>query len=267
MIENHRVANPPSAQLIAALEKALEIRSGALRKAADWANTPDPVRKELARLTQSAAKTRQLAEWLKEATATEGEASGGKPGEESGKRPGKKAGGRDLDVLFHRGELRQRIEEALVAADAPTGEPRMLSRDSTQRVPLINRVAAGYPKDFTDLDYPARVADEYVACPHLDDPDAFAARVVGDSMIPDYNEGDIVVFSPRAEIKDGADCFVRLEPDHHTTFKRVFFEADQGQRKGSRIRLQPLNARYAPTTLPREQVSGLWRAVWRMQAL
>ncbi len=42
-------------------------------------------------------------------------------------------------------------------------------------MPVINRISAGYPKDFTDLSYPPRVADEYVGCPTTCDTDAFAA--------------------------------------------------------------------------------------------
>ena len=33
------------------------------------------------------------------------------------------------------------------------------------RIPVINKVAAGYPAEFTDLDYPLNVADEYVDAP------------------------------------------------------------------------------------------------------
>src|SRR6185295_16344626 len=84
------------------------------------------------------------------------------------------------------------------------------------QAPLINKVAAGYPTEFTDLGYPARVADEYVSAPGVTDADAFAARVVGDSMMPLYREGDIVVFSPERDTKDGDDCFVRLERDDET---------------------------------------------------
>ena len=93
-------------------------------------------------------------------------------------------------------------------------------------MPVINRVSAGYPKDFTDLSYPKGVADDYVGCPDVHDPDAFAARVSGDSMTPKYREGEIVIFSPSAAAKSGDDCFVRFE-DGHTTFKRVFFESDE----------------------------------------
>ena len=125
-------------------------------------------------------------------------------------------------------------------------------------VPVINKVSAGYPQGFTDLGYPARVADEYVRCPDVDDPDAFAARVVGDSMEPAYREGDIVVFSPARAVRNGDDCFARLEPDSDSTFKRVYFEGERGE---ERVRLQPVNSKYAPRVLPRERVAGLYRAV------
>jgi SOS-response transcriptional repressor LexA len=123
-------------------------------------------------------------------------------------------------------------------------------------------VSAGYPKDFTDLSYPPRVADEYVGCPDVRDNDAFAARVHGDSMTPKYGEGDIVIFSPAAAPKDGDDCFVRFE-DGHTTFKRVFFES--GESGKGVIRLQPRNEKYRPQTVPAEQITGLYKAVYRYQ--
>jgi len=112
---------------------------------------------------------------------------------------------------------------------------------------------------FTDLGYPAGVASEYIRGVAHSDPDAFACRVVGDSMEPDYREGDIVVFSPLREIKSGMDCFARIEPDHESTFKRVYMERDGEGRE--MIRLQPLNPRYAARVLLREDVAGLFAAV------
>jgi phage repressor protein C with HTH and peptisase S24 domain len=131
-------------------------------------------------------------------------------------------------------------------------------------VPIINKVAAGYPTEFTDLGYPARVADEYISTPDLYDAQAFAARVVGDSMAPDYREGDVVVFSPERDTPDGADCFVRLDRDNETTFKRVYFE-----RVGEleRIRLQPINLAYPARTVNREDVAGLYAAAYVVRAV
>ncbi|MEX1015517.1 MAG: XRE family transcriptional regulator [Phycisphaeraceae bacterium] len=245
MIENHRVANPPSRAVLAALEQALELEPGALRHAAGMQSASVEVRQTLERLAEDARRGREFAAWLKQNTS---------------RRAG---GGKNLDKLYRSGQLRKKII-ATLGPEEETDElrPAALGRG---RVPLINKVAAGYPTGFTDLDYPARVADETVPCPEgaaADDPDAFAAVVVGESMMPAYGEGDIVVFSPMAEVIDGCDCFVRLEPDHETTFKRVFFDTEAGT-----VRLQPLNPAFAPQVLPREQVAGMYRAVWRMSRL
>lgn len=166
-----------------------------------------------------------------------------------------------LDAAHRTGEL-ARLVHAL--------NPEGVSEASVQpvalplEVPLINKVAAGYPREFTDLAYPARVADEYVRCPDVSDPDAFAARVVGDSMEPEYREGDVVVFSPARAVRNGMDVFARLEPDHETTFKRVYFEGESGS---ERIRLQPLNSKYPPRVVEREQVAGLYAAVTVMRRI
>jgi repressor LexA len=127
----------------------------------------------------------------------------------------------------------------------------------TRRIPVINAIAAGSPVEFTDLGYPVSVADEYIACPDVTDPGAFAARVIGDSMEPDYREGEIVVFSPALPTPDGCDCFVRLERDAETTFKRVYFEDG-----GLTLRLQPLNEKYPPRRVNREDVAGLYAAAY-----
>jgi phage repressor protein C with HTH and peptisase S24 domain len=43
---------------------------------------------------------------------------------------------------------------------------------------------------------------EYIACPYVDDPDAFAARIHGDTMNPKFIQGDIVIFSPNSEVQN-----------------------------------------------------------------
>ena len=102
------------------------------------------------------------------------------------------------------------------------------------------------------------MADDYVAVPGLEDADAFATRIVGASMQPEYGEGDIVVFAPAADVTDGCDAFIRLEPEHEVTFKRVYFDE-----KASTVRLQPLNPDFPARVVPRGQVAGMYRAVWR----
>jgi repressor LexA len=238
-----------SPAILARLERELGLVDGELVFAAQWEATPGPIRRELSRVE---SERRAAAEQLRELLSHSGSA---------------------LDTLHRSGRLRSLIDR--IAGDSDGLSTRGLDAlVHAVEVPLINSVAAGYPCDFTDLGYPARVADEYVRVPDVRDADAFAARVVGDSMMPEYREGDIVVFSPARELKDGMDCFARLEPDHESTFKRIFFEegtkrrsdappATKGEEKlsGGWIRLQPLNPRFAAMVVPRERVAGLYAAV------
>jgi transcriptional regulator with XRE-family HTH domain len=126
-------------------------------------------------------------------------------------------------------------------------------------VPVINRHAADYPADFSDLAYPTRVADEYIAIPEILGKDAFAARVHGDAMAAKYRDGDLVIFAPSLPPRDGDDCFVRFASGQ-TTFKRIFFESD-GQTPV--VRLQPRNEKYRAMVVKAEELSGLYRAAYR----
>ncbi len=231
-METGRLDNPPSRRVLERLEEALGIASGELVRQGQWQRTPATVRAEVAAL---AARSRSIAALLKNSDRA---------------APN---GARDLDAMYRTGELRQWLDEHTANIE------RLASVGFT--VPLINRVAAGYPTEFTDLDYPARVADEYVAVPDLTDGQAFAARVVGQSMLPDYHEGDVIVFSPAKAPAQGDDCFARLLPDHHTTFKRVYFEP------GGKVRLQPLNPAFAAQIVGEDELSGLYPAVYRLQRL
>jgi len=249
---------PPADALIERIEQALSFQPGELFECARWDQTPMPIREDLEALRERDHCARTLAKFLA-SSAREGES---------------------LDALYESGKLRSlidRIEPDPANADADGADEQAKHRDSSSpdssskpirprglsmlpmEVPVINKVTAGYPADFTDMGYPARIADEYIHTPDLSDPDAFAARVVGDSMEPTYREGDIVVFSPAREIADGMDCFVRLEPDHESTFKRIYFQKDESGNE--LIRIQPINNAYPPMTVPREQVAGLYAGV------
>jgi SOS-response transcriptional repressor LexA len=251
-IEQGKRANPPSMDLLERIERALSMPAGSLVRVAQWASTPAAIRERVSALEVEQKVAQRLAEILS--------ASGARG---AGERLG--GGGGALDRAYRSGELRRLVERISPESGATAGRSRDAGTEPPiadplpMEVPLINSVAAGYPREFTDLGYPARVAGEYVRTPDIADPDAFAARVVGDSMMPEYREGDIVVFSPARTIASGMDCFARLEPDQETTFKRVYFEKDGSGE--AMIRLQPLNPAFAARTLPRERVAGLYAAV------
>lgn len=245
-----RPAPRPGDDFLRKLASALDLDPCDVARAADWGAVPAAVRDEIAQIHTRADGERRLARML---------------------TSGWRGRGISLDEAYRSGELRRLVEmidpdpaepprsppPAALPARGPA--PRPVAAALPMRVPLINKVAAGYPTEFTDLGYPVAVADEYVRCGELDDPDAFAARIVGDSMAPQYAEGDIVVFSPARAVRDGSDCFVRLEPDHETTFKRVRFERSNDG--AELIRLEPLNPAYPARVVERERVAGLYAAV------
>jgi phage repressor protein C with HTH and peptisase S24 domain len=224
-IETGKVKNPPSDQLLRKLEKILEFEPGLLLHIAHIEGLPSDIRQEY---ETAEAENQKLRQFIKNLIH-------------------KKTDATQLDTLLAKSELD--IEQA--SASLAAG----------RLVPVINKVAAGYPRDFNDLDYPVGVADDYVRCPDLHDPNAFAVRVVGDSMEPKFREGDIVIFSPAAEVHNGDDCFVRFTEPHETAFKRVFFELD------NKVRLQPRNEKHSPIIIDGKRINGLYRAIIKYEKL
>jgi len=224
-IETGKVKNPPGDELLTRLEKILEFEPGLLLHIAHIEGLPADVRQEYESAEAESQKWRQIIKNLID----------------------KKANASRLSELLAQSDLNIEQDKLPLAAG--------------RLVPVINKVAAGYPGDFNDLDYPVGIADDYIRCPDLHDPNAFAVRVVGDSMEPKFHEGDIVIFSPAAEVHNGDDCFVRFAVPHETTFKRAFFEAD------NKIRLQPRNEKYSPTIVDGKRINGLYRAVVKHEKL
>ncbi|HUW21008.1 MAG TPA: XRE family transcriptional regulator [Sedimentisphaerales bacterium] len=224
-IETGKVKNPPSDQLLTKLEKVLEFEPGLLLHIAHIERLPPDIRQQYESVEAENQKWRQFVKNLIH----------------------KKTDPAKLNTLLAQSELDTQKTPASLSAG--------------RMVPVINKVAAGYPSDFNDLDYPVGVADDYVRCPDLHDPNAFAVRVVGDSMEPKFRQGDIVVFSPAADVHNGDDCFVRFDMPHETSFKRVFFEPD------NKVRLQPRNEKYSPIIVDGKRINGLYRAVTKYEKL
>lgn len=226
-VETGYVKNPPSDKLLKKLERVLKFPKGHLQRIAHIERMPKDVRKDYETID---VENRQYRQILKDIVQRK----------LSINKVGKLLDQHDMDVI---------------QAEDRTDKPG-------QWIPVINKVPAGYPQDFDDMGYPVGVADDYVRCPDIHDPNAFAVRVVGDSMEPKFSAGHIVVFSPAADVQDGDDCFVRLKSPHETTFKRVFFEA-----KSKKVRLQPRNEAYAPVVVSAKRLNGLYRAVIHYQQL
>ena len=227
-VETGKVNNPPSDNCLRKLEDVMEFEKGLLLHIAHLESMPPDVRSDY---DAADAENRRFKEIIRKIVNSD-------------------AGIESIEDMLSQQELDN------IQRPEPDG-----AITAGQLVPVINSVSAGYPIDFDDLGYPVGFADDYVRCLDLHDPNAFAVRVVGDSMEPKFLEGEIVIFSPAVEVNSGDDCFVRFAMPHESTFKRVFFESDK------KVRLQPRNDKYSPEIVDGNRINGLYRAVVRYEKL
>ncbi len=115
-------------------------------------------------------------------------------------------------------------------------------------LPLISAVPAGKVATIFHPDY----VDNYVTVDDVKDPGAFALKVKGNSMSPRIEDGDIVIVSPQAEVRNGDICVVRVNDED--TLKKVKFE-------GNYVHLIPLNPDFDPMTAKKKDVNFVWKVV------
>jgi transcriptional regulator with XRE-family HTH domain len=123
-------------------------------------------------------------------------------------------------------------------------------------VPVIGSVAGGYPQEFSANGMPIDDINEFAFVPRLDDEKAFALHCVGDAMksnsAPSFEEGNILVFSPKLQARNRDFVFVRTERNK-PVFRQVIFDPNAW------IRFQPLNLSYPPIICNREEVISTFR--------
>ena len=94
--------------------------------------------------------------------------------------------------------------------------------------------------------------ERYITVDDVNDPQAFALEVKGNSMAPRIEDGDIIVVSPKHEARSGDICVVRVNDED--TVKRVKVEEQT-------IYLLPLNPEYEPMAIRKRDVTFMWRVV------
>ncbi|WP_288649679.1 LexA family protein [Pseudomonas sp. UBA5568] len=92
-------------------------------------------------------------------------------------------------------------------------------------IPLISWVNAGMLCEAIDT-LPAGEAEDWLESPFPHSKQTFCLRVRGESMWPDYKDGEIIQIDPEVAAQHNDDVIVRT-PDGKTTFKRLQ-EGDDG---------------------------------------
>jgi phage repressor protein C with HTH and peptisase S24 domain len=131
-------------------------------------------------------------------------------------------------------------------------------KGARQSVPLIGFAQAGDSGYFDDGGFPVGKGWDEVSLPQVNDENAYALKVSGDSMKPVYRAGDIIVVSPAATIRKGDRVVLKT--------KRGEVMVKELRKKSAKsVELKSLNTNHADRTLQMSDVDWIARIVWASQ--
>lgn len=152
-------------------------------------------------------------------------------------------GQRNLDV-----SLLKRIASSLNVTEFDLMAENVSSFDMPARkVPIISWVRAGAWHEPNNIYQPGD-ADEWIYTNATKDQSAYALRVVGDSMEPEFYEGDIIIVSPYTRVESGDYAIVQYQGD--VSLKQVKYDNDH-------ISIIPVNRKYPILTFRSEHAKDV----------
>ncbi len=130
--------------------------------------------------------------------------------------------------------------------------PQRSKSRSSDTLPLLGRIAAGFPVEA------AEVAETISLNDIIGAREVFALQVRGDSMRDEHiMDGDYVLIEKAQTAREG-EIIVALVRGSETTLKRYYLE-------GEMVRLQPSNAEMQPILIPASQLAIQGRVLGMMR--
>jgi phage repressor protein C with HTH and peptisase S24 domain len=132
------------------------------------------------------------------------------------------------------------------------------ARSNSPGVPMIDFTHATADSHFDDAGHPVGKGWDELAFPAIADEGAYALRIVGDSMLPIYRDGSVIVVSPAATVRKDDRVLVKTR-DGQITVKEF------KHRTSKAIELRPLTKAQKDETLLARDVMWMARIVWASQ--
>ena len=132
------------------------------------------------------------------------------------------------------------------------------SNGAAQAIPLIGLAEAGASGYFDDAGFPVGKGWDEIAFPGVTDERAYALEISGDSMLPTYRDGDVIIVSPAAPVRRGDRVVVK-------TASGEIMVKELKRQTAKQIELRSLSADHPERTLTLEDVAWLARVVWASQ--
>jgi phage repressor protein C with HTH and peptisase S24 domain len=128
----------------------------------------------------------------------------------------------------------------------------------SKTLPLLGFAQAGSGGYFDDAGFPAGEGWDQIAFPEVADTHAYALKISGQSMLPAYRDGDVILVSPSAPVRRGDRVVVKTR-DGEVMAKEL------KRRTPSAVELCSLNAEHEDRTLMAEDVLWMARILWVSQ--
>ena len=131
-------------------------------------------------------------------------------------------------------------------------------RPARQAVPLIGFAEAGAGGYFDDGGFPVGKGWDEIAFPAVTDEHAYALEISGESMIPAYRDGDVIIVSPAAPVRRGDRVVVKTKGGE-------VMVKELKRQTAKQVELKSLNADHPERTLALDDVVWIARIVWASQ--
>jgi len=132
------------------------------------------------------------------------------------------------------------------------------ARSSGRPVPLIGLAQAGVGGYFDDAGFPTGGSWDEIVVPDVRDDHAYALEISGDSMMPLYRDGDVVLVSPAAPVRKGDRVIVK-------TREGEVLAKELKRRTARSVELRSLNPDHADRILHDNEVAWIARVLWASQ--
>lgn len=132
------------------------------------------------------------------------------------------------------------------------------SRTPAHAVPVIGLAEAGAGGFFDDGGFPVGKGWDEIPFPAVNDEHAYALEISGDSMLPAYRDGDVIIVSPSAPIRRGDRVVVKTK-DGEVMAKEL------KRRTSKSVELRSLNAEHTERVLSIADMLWIARIVWASQ--
>ena len=165
----------------------------------------------------------------------------------------------------HDGRLRWPSTESLAKILQATGASLdefmgLLSTrgEGARRVPLIGMAQAGDGGFFDDAGFPAGAGWDEIVFPNIADENAYALEISGDSMLPAYRDGDVVIVSPNSPVRRGDRVVVK-------TREGEVLAKELKRRTAKTIELRSINPEHPDRSFDASDVQWIARILWAAQ--